>query len=35
MKDNEDQKTTEVGDIKLHEGFEKMCGLKGSKLSGG
>lgn len=22
-------------DIKLHEGFEKNCGLKGSKLSGG
>lgn len=22
-------------DIKLHEGFNKSCGLKGSKLSGG
>jgi ABC-type dipeptide/oligopeptide/nickel transport system ATPase subunit len=23
------------GQFKLHEGFEKMCGLKGSQLSGG
>lgn len=23
------------GTFKLHEGFEKNCGLKGSKLSGG
>ena len=23
------------GTVKLHEGFEKNCGLKGSKLSGG
>ena len=25
----------EEGEFKLHEGFNKECGLKGSKLSGG
>ena len=25
----------EKGEFKLHEGFNKECGLKGSKLSGG
>lgn len=28
-------KDPETGEVELHEGFNKVCGLKGSKLSGG
>ena len=30
-----DQRRDGEGKFKLHEGFDKSCGLKGSKLSGG
>ena len=29
------RKRNEEGEFKLHVGFDKECGLKGSKLSGG
>ena len=28
-------KDPKTGEVELHEGFNKICGLKGSKLSGG
>ena len=36
LKEMKDAYTVAVGaDFKLHEGFSKQCGLKGSMLSGG